>query len=134
MPSVREIEWMAVGWGGMVAGVALIVVSTGDGVWRVATMAVLCLVAGFLAGVRAPDRRILHAAVAALAGVAFYVAFSAITRLIDLFGGPDGARWLPGGDGSRVAKVALALAAVVIGGIGAAYRLRPQPGHRRPRG
>lgn len=121
---------MAVGWGGTVAGVALIVASTGDDLWRLVALGVLCLLAGFLAGVRAPDRRILHAGLAALAGCVYSLVFSAITFLVDVAGGPDAVSWVPGGEADRYLKLGLALVAALAGGIVAARRLRPQ--RRRP--
>ncbi len=130
---MADIEWMAVGWGGMVAGVGLIVASTGAGLWRLAMLTAVCLLAGFLAGVRAPDRRTLHAVLAGVAGMLFYVAFAAITWLVDVFGGAAGAGWIPGGEHARFTKILIALLGVTAGGAAAWFRLRPQFRRRRPR-
>lgn len=129
---MNRIEWMAVGWGGTVAGLGLIVISTGGGVARLIALVVLCLIAGFLAGVRAEDRRVLHAVLSALAGCLFWVVFVAVTWVADLVGGPKGADWELGGDSPAV-NLVLAFVAVVVGGAVAAHRLRPQGGARRKR-
>ncbi len=123
---------MAVGWGGTVAGLGVIVISTGDGLTRFLAMVVLCLLAGFLAGVRAENRRVLHSAVAAVAGAVFWAVFAAITTVVALFGGPDGAGWDIGGDSPAI-NLAVAFGVAIVGGAIAAHRLRPQGGGRRSR-
>ncbi len=130
MTGVNRLEWMAVGWGGTVAGIGMVVISTGGGLVRLLVALCLCLLAGFLSGVRAEDRRVLHAVVTAAAGCVFWVLFVSVTRVVDLVGGPDSASWRLGGD-SQVRNIALTVVAVVIGGILAAYRLRPQGGGKR---
>lgn len=129
---MNRLEWMAVGWGGTVVGLGVIVISTGEGLARFVAMAVLCLVAGFLAGVRAEDRRVLHSAMAAIAGAVFWVVFVTITTVVALFGGPDGASWDIGGE-SPVLNLVVAFVLSIVGGVIAAYRLRPQGGGRRAR-
>lgn len=132
MRRVNRLEWMAVGWGGTVAGLGIILVSTGDGLWRVVVMGVLCLIAGFLAGVRAEDRRVLHAMVTGPVGALFWVAFVVLTRVADPLGGPAGASWRIGG-AEQVRNLVIAAAVVIAGGALAAYRLRPQGHERRVR-
>ncbi len=127
---MTHLEWMAVGWGGTVAGLGLIVISTGEGMLRFAVMIALCLLAGFLAGVRAEDRRVFHAAVVALAAAAFWAIFVALTTLVDILSGPGGASWRIGGD-SQVRNLVTGFVAAIVGGAIAAHRLRPQGRTRR---
>ncbi len=80
---------MAVGWGALMAGIALVVVADTPGRINLSIAAVLTVLAGFLSGVRSEDRRVLHAALGAIAGLAFYVVFVLITWVVSIFGGPD---------------------------------------------
>lgn len=120
-----RIDPIAAGWGGLTLAVGLMAGSPREMAERIAIVGVLSFIAGFLAGVRAIGRRIAHALAAWVVGVAIYVAFVAVTRIVDLFGGPDGAELLP--DGMRTSLVALgvSLLAVLCGGALANSWLRP---------
>lgn len=121
---------MSVGWGGLIAGIGLVVANDRPGWIKLAVSACLCLLAGFLAGVRAEDRRVLHAGLAAVAGFGFHAIYAVATRIADRLGGPDAADWIPAGSGWRW-RLPVLLAVSLLGGAIAAYRLRPGDQRRR---
>lgn len=130
---MRRMEWMAIAWGGVIAGIGLIVAADDPGPVRVGVAIVLFGLAGFLAGVRAEDRRLLHAILGAVVAVAFLCLFVLATWAVQAFGGPGRAGFIPGGrDGWRWHPAAF-LAAAVVGGAFATYRLRPQGDQRARR-
>jgi hypothetical protein len=92
----------------------------------------LFALAGYLAGVRSEERRILHSALGALAGAVFYAVFVVLTWAVSLLGGPDRADFIPGGRTDWYWRVGTFALAALAGGALAAFRLRPQ-GDQRPR-
>lgn len=123
---------MAVGWGALMAGIGLVVAADDPGRINIAIATALFALAGFLAGVRSEERRILHAALGALAGTVFYAAFVVLTWGVSLLGGPDPADVIPGGRADWYWHVGAFAVAALAGGALAAFRLRPQ-GDQRPR-
>lgn len=124
---------MAVGWGALVAGIALVVVADSPGPIKLAVAIGLFALAGFLAGVRAEDRRIAHALFGALAGMGFYVLFVLVTMAIDVLGGPRHAGFIPAGRKDWIWHVPAFVVAALVGGTVAALRLRPQGDQRSRR-
>lgn len=120
---MSRLEWIAVAWGGLFAGVGLVVLADEPGPIRVTVAVVLFAVAGFLAGVRAESNRILHAILGAIAGLVFYEVFVGLTWIVDLMGGTDRARFVFSHDGAWWHLV-LCVVAAFLGGAFAAYRLR----------
>lgn len=123
---------MAVGWGALMAGVGLVVTADHPGRINLAIAVALFALAGFLAGVRSEERRIMHALFGAIAGVVFHAAFVVLTWVVSLFGGPDHADFISGGRVDWYWRAGAFVAAALIGGAVAAFRLRPQ-GDQRPR-
>ncbi len=124
---------MAVGWGALMAGIALVVVADTPGRINLSIAAVLTVLAGFLSGVRSEDRRVLHAALGAIAGLAFYVVFVLITWVVSIFGGPDRAGFIPAGKQDWQWHTPAFAVAALLGGAIASYRLRPQGDQRSRR-
>lgn len=120
-----RIDPIAAGWGGLTLAVGLMAGSPRDMAERIAIVGVLSFIAGFLAGVRAIGRRIAHALAAWVVGVGIYVGFVAVTRIVDFFGGPDGAELLPDGTRSSLVALGVSLLAVLCGGALANSWLRP---------
>ncbi|HRC07540.1 MAG TPA: hypothetical protein PLV41_04935 [Miltoncostaeales bacterium] len=123
---------MAVGWGALMAGVGLVVAADHPGRINLAIAIALFALAGFLAGVRSEERRILHALLGAVAGAIFYTVFVLLTWAVSFFGGPDRAGFVPGGRSDWEWHIGAFILAALIGGAIAAFRLRPQ-GDQRPR-
>lgn len=124
---------MAVGWGALIAGIGLVVIADGSGPVKLPIALGLFALAGFLAGVRAEDRRVLHAGLGAVASGAFYLLYVAITWLASMVGGPDRPSLLPGGEDGWMWHLPALLAVALVGGSLAAYRLRPQGDQRTRR-
>lgn len=120
-----RLDPIAAGWGGLTLAVGLMAGSPRDMAERIAIVGVLSFIAGFLAGVRAIGRRIAHALAAWVVGIAIYVVFVVVTRLVDLFGGPEGADLVPDGLRSTVVALGVSLLAVLCGGALANSWLRP---------
>jgi len=129
--AVRRLEWVAVGWGGLVASIGLMAGAQRDMPVRLLASALSFGLGGFLAGVRASDRRTLHALAAAVAGYAIHGVFVALGALVHGLGGPAGPSIAH--DGGRRWLVAAVWAGIfaLIGGQVATVRLRPA---RRERG
>ncbi len=124
---------MAVGWGALIAGIGLVVIADGAGRIKLPVALALFALAGFLAGVRAEDRRVLHAGLGALASGAFYLLYVAVAWLAGMVGGPKRPGLLPGGRDGWMWHLPALLAIALLGGALAAYRLRPQGDQRTRR-
>jgi len=124
---------MAVGWGGLIAAVGLLIAAERGSTVRIAALVVAFALGGFLAGVRAEELRLLHAAVAAVAAYAFYGLFVLIGHLVDFLSGPASPSFMPGDNGEWGIAAAAALVAAMAGGFVASVRLRPgrRDQHRR---
>ena len=124
---------MAVGWAGLIAGVGLVVAADRPNRVALAIAVVLFALAGFLAGLRSEDRRVMHAILGTIAGAAFYLVFVAITAIVDIVGGPGRAEVIPAGPDGWKLRLPMLLGAAIGGGLFAMMRLRPQgePRHRR---
>jgi hypothetical protein len=122
-PGAR-VEWIAPAWGGLLPGLVLIATIPQPFEIRLALFALAAVAGGFLAGVRAPMRRPLHGALAALFAMALYAAFVLLTRLAHRVGASaDPVAFSPSSP-SQLALLALAgLAAGILGGWIAAGRL-----------
>jgi peptidoglycan/LPS O-acetylase OafA/YrhL len=124
---------MAVGWGGLMAAIGVLVGAERGSTMRIVALVVSFLLGGFLAGVRAHERRPLHAAVAAVAAYAFYGLFVVIGHIVDILGGPEPPSFMPGDNVDWGVAAAVALIAAIAGGLVASVRLRPgrRNHHRR---
>lgn len=116
---------MAVGWGGLIAAVGLLIAAERGSTVRIAALVVAFGLGGFLAGVRAEELRPPHAAVAAVAAYAFYGLFVLIGHLVDLLSGPAPPSFMPGDNAEWGIAAAAALVAAMSGGFVASVRLRP---------
>ena len=122
---VSRIDPIPVAWGGLVASIGLMAGAERDWPVRLALVAVSFGVGGFLAGVRAADRRPLHAAAAAVAGYVIHAAFVGIARVIDALGCPDAPALVPGTGRDWLVAAGFALACALAGGLVANAWLRP---------
>ena len=124
---------MAVGWGGLVAAIGLLVAAERDTLMRVVIVALAFAFGGFLAGVRAGEWRPVHGALAAVAAFAFHALFVLVGSLVDLVGGPDAPPFAPGEDSAWLWTALLAVLCGLAGATTAALWLRPQRSGRRRR-
>lgn len=122
-----RIDPIPVAWGGLVAAIGLMVGGGREWPARLAIAAVSFGLGGFLAGVRAADRRPAHAAAAGVAGYVIHAAFIAIARAIDALGGPDAPALVPGTARDWAVAAGWALALAFIGGLIANAWLNPAP-------
>lgn len=125
---------MAVGWGGLIAAIGLLVGAERGDTTRVVAVVVAFLVGGFLAGVRAEVLRPLHAAIAAIAAYAFHAVFVVVGHLASVIGGASSPSFVPGPTRTWLLTALLGLVAALAGGVVAMIWLRPQRGNRRRRG
>jgi hypothetical protein len=125
---------MAVGWGGLIASIGLLVGAERGDLTRAVAVAASFTIGGFLAGVRAETLRPLHAALAAVAAYAFHAVFVVIGHLASALGGPSSPSFVPGATDTWVLTALLGLVAAMIGGGIAMTWLRPQRDDRRRRG
>ena len=117
---------IAAAWGGLACAVALMVATPRDLPLRVAIVAVGFFIGGFLAGVRAASRRMLHGAGGWAFGYALYAGFIVLTVAADLVGGPHRPDAFPGGMSPGLGVALIALAAALAGGGAADSWLRPK--------
>jgi hypothetical protein len=120
-----RLDPIPVAWGGLIASIGLMTGSARDWPVRLALAAVSFGVGGFLAGVRAADRRPLHAVAAAAAAYALDAAFVAMARAIDALGGPEAPALVPGTGRDWLVAAAFAVACALVGGLLANAWLRP---------
>jgi hypothetical protein len=125
---------MAVGWGGLIASIGLLVGAERGDLTRALAVAAAFTIGGFLAGVRAEVLRPLHAALAAVAAYAFHAVFVVFGHLASVLGGPTSPSFVPGATRTWVLTACLGLVASMIGGGIAMSWLRPQRTDRRRRG
>ncbi len=130
---MRRIEWMAVGWGGLAAAIGLLATAGSGEAARLIAVAAAFPIGGFLAGVRAPDLRAVHAALAAVVGYLFHAVFVMFATLADMLGGPGSPGFLPGSNTTWWLTALVGVALAVIGGVVASTWLRPQGRDQRRR-
>lgn len=112
-------------WGGLVGSIGLMVGAERGWPLRLSTAAVAFLLAGFLAGVRASNRRAAHALAAVVIAYVLHGAFVAAARLMDVLGGPPAPDAIPGGLAAWLAGVLWAGLFAAAGGALAGSWLRP---------
>ena len=120
-----RLDMIAVVWGGLVASIGLMAGSGRDWPARLIAAALSFALGGFLAGVRAANRRLMHAVAAWVAAYLIDACFIALARLIDTFGGPRSPVLFAGGGTDWLVAAAWALAFALLGGIVANSWLRP---------
>jgi hypothetical protein len=125
---------MAVGWGGLIAAIGLLIGAERGDVARVAAIVVAFGIGGFLAGVRAEILRPLHSAIAAVAAYAFHAVFVVVGHVASILGGPSAPAFVPGATRTWLLTALLAVLVAMSGGIVAMTWLRPQRENRRRRG
>jgi len=131
---VTRLEGMAVGWGGLIASIGLLIGAERGDLTRAVAVAAAFLFGGFLAGVRAENLRPLHAALAAVAAYAFHAMFVVSGHLTSVLGGPSSPSFVPGATRTWVLTAFMGLVAAMIGGGIATTWLRPQRDGRRRQG
>ena len=124
---------MAVGWGGLIAAIGLLVGAERGDLTRVVAVVVAFLIGGFLAGVRAEVLRPLHAVLAAIAAYAFHALFVVVGHLAGVLGGPSSPSFVPGPTRTWLLTALLGLVMAIAGGVFAMIWLRPQRADRRRR-
>jgi len=120
-----RLDTIAATWGGLIAGIGLIVAGPRELGLRIAIVVVVGVVAGFLTGMRAIRHRFLNAAAAWLVANVFYVAFVAAAAIVHLLTGPHAPPLDPGGIRRWAAVTAISLLATLVGGGIANTMLRP---------
>ncbi len=128
---LRRLEPMAVGWGGLVASIGLLVGAERSNVTRGIILALTFVFGGFLAGIRAEDLRPVHGILAAIAGYAFYSLFVVVGHLVDVAGGPAAPDFMPGTNRDWWLSAAIGAGAALVGAVLAGAWLRPQGERRR---
>lgn len=124
---------MAVGWGGLIAAIGLLVGAERGDVTRAIAVVASFLIGGFLAGIRAEVLRPLHSVVAALAAYAFHALFVMFGSLASVLGGPSAPRVVPGPTRTWLLTALLGVVVAIVGGLIAATWLRPQREDRHRR-
>lgn len=122
---VERLDLIAAAWGGLVASIGLMAGAGRDWPARLTAAALSFLLGGFLAGVRAAARRILHAGAAWVAAYVVHACFVALARVIEALGGPDAPDLVAGGAVDWVIAALWALAFALLGGVIANSWLRP---------
>jgi hypothetical protein len=130
---LRRIEPMAVGWGGLIASIGLLVGADRSTVTRLLIIAVTFALGGFLAGIRAEELRAVHGIFTAIAAYLFYSLFVVVGHVVDVAGGPDAPEFMPGPNRDWWIAAAVGTGAAFVGAGVAAARLRPQGEQRRRR-
>lgn len=130
---LRRLEPMAVGWGGLIASIGLLVGAERSTVTRLLIVAVTFAFGGFLAGIRAEDLRAVHGLFAAVGAYLFYSLFVVVSHVVDLAGGPDAPEFMPGPNRDWWLAAAAGAVAALVGAAAAAAWLRPQGEQRRRR-
>ncbi len=122
---------MAVGWGGLISAIGLLVGAERGDLARAVAVAVAFLIGGFLAGVRAEVIRPLHSALAAIAAYAFHALFVIVGYLASVLGGPSSPSFVPGPTRTWLLTALLGIVAAIAGGFVATTWLRPRADPRR---
>jgi hypothetical protein len=128
-----RIDLIAAAWGGLACAVAMMAGSARDLPVRVAIVAVGFYIGGFLSGVRATTRRMLHGVAAWALGYGLYAVFLVLTAALDLVGGPDRPDAFTGGAAQAASVALIGLAGALAGGASADSWLRPKSRDRDKR-
>jgi hypothetical protein len=120
-----RLDLIAVVWGGLAASIGLMAGAGREWPARLGIAAVSFAVGGFLAGVRAAGRRVVHAAGAWLAAYAIHACFVALATVIDAFGGPDAPPLIAGSGEQWLYALGWAFLMALAGGLVANSWLRP---------
>ena len=123
--TAARLDMIAVVWGGLVASIGLMAGAGRDWPARLIAAALSFAIGGFLAGVRAANRRLMHAFAAWFAAYVIHACFIALARLIDTFGGPHSPALFAGGGSDWLIAAGWALAFALMGGMVANSWLRP---------
>lgn len=127
-----RLDPIAATWGGLVGSIGLMVGAQRDWPLRLTTAAAAFLVGGFLAGVRASDRRVVHALVAVVIAYLLHLTFVAAARVMDVLGGPPAPDAIPDGVGAWLVGALWAAVFAAVGGALASSWLRPATRQRIP--
>ena len=122
---------MAVGWGGLIAAIGLLVGAEQSNLTRLIAIALAFPFGGFLAGVRAEELRPLHAFLAAGAAYVFHALFVVVGHLANALGGPGAPAFVPGPTRTWVLTGLLAAFLATVGGSIAMFWLQPRDDRRR---
>lgn len=123
------LEPVAVGWGGLLGGAALVAGAAVSGPIGPVIALGGCLAGGFMTGVRAQGRRLVHGTLTGGLALGFYLAFILLARAAGALGvGTAAPALIPDGDAWPGIFLA-GVAAAVLGAAIADRMLRP----RRPR-
>jgi hypothetical protein len=120
-----RIDPIAAAWGGLVGAVGLMAGGPREIGQRLAIAIAAFLLAGFLAGVRAMNRRIRHAGYAWVVAQAIYAAFVLLAAVVDALGGPAHPDLVPGTGREWLLVNGVALGCALAGGAVANSWLRP---------
>lgn len=112
---MARIDPIASAWGGLAGSIGLMIGSGRDWPARLIITAAAFGIGGFLSGVRAAGRRLVHAVAAWIAAYAIHTAFIVLASMIDLFGGPDAPALVPGGASAWAVAAGWALLWAVAG-------------------
>lgn len=124
---------MAVGWGGLIAAIGLLLGAERSDVSRGVAVGIAFLIGGFLAGVRAEEFRPMHAVLAAFAAYAFHALFVVVGHVAAFLGGPSAPGFIPGSTRSWLLTALMGVLLAGVGGTVATAWLRPQRDDRRRR-
>jgi len=120
-----RIDLIPIVWGGLAASIGLMAGAGRDWPARLGAAALSFGIGGFLAGVRAAGRRIVHAIGAWVAGYAIHAGFIALATVIDLAGGPSAPHLIPGSGTQWLYALGWAFLVALAGGLVANSWLRP---------
>jgi hypothetical protein len=122
----RRIDPIAAAWGGLVGGIGLVVSGPRELAVRVAIVAIVGIIAGFLTGVRAIRHRIANAWVAWILANLFYWAFVVAAHVVHAISSHrTPPAYLPGGIRTWIAVTAIGLVTTLVGAAIANTLLRP---------
>ena len=120
-----RLDLIAVLWGGLAASIGLMAGAGRDWPARLVATALSFGIGGFLAGVRAADRRVAHAVGAWIAGYAIHASFIALATVIDVLGGPEAPPLVAGTGTQWLYALGWAFLMALAGGLLANSWLRP---------
>ena len=126
----ERIDLIAAAWGGLAGAIGLMVGSGRDWPLRLLAAALGFGLGGFLSGVRASSRRVVHAVAAWIAAYVIHAIFILLAGVIDALGGPDAPSLVPGGAGAWLTACLWALVWSLAGAVLVNRWLTPGGRHR----